>query len=67
MNIEAYIPKTIEQAVRKVIREELEELEQEIFNTLKSKNRNVTENRIEPESGIIRPKELANRINIIGL
>jgi len=64
MNIETYLTETIEKAVRKVIREELEDLKKEISNALKSKNRKSTEDEIDPESKIVRPKELANMLSI---
>jgi predicted DNA-binding transcriptional regulator AlpA len=64
MNIETYLTETIEEAVRKVIREELEDLRKEISDVLKSKNRNATEDEIEPESKIVRPKELANMLSL---
>ncbi|MFH5884690.1 helix-turn-helix transcriptional regulator [Halalkalibaculum sp. DA3122] len=64
MNIETYLTETIEQAVRKVIREELEEFKQEVIHAINSKSQNVTENGNKPESRIIRPKELANMLSI---
>jgi len=66
MDIETYLTETIEKAVRKAIREELEGFKEEITNSIspKSKNRNVTKDRSQPESKIIRPKELANMLSI---
>ena len=66
MNIETYLRETIEKAVRKVIREELEDFKEEISNstTSTSENRNITKDRSKPESKIIRPKELANMLSI---
>ena len=66
MNIEAYLKETIEEVVRKVIREELENFKEEISNstTSRSENRKVPKNRSQPKSKIIRPKELANMLSI---
>jgi prophage regulatory protein len=66
MDIETYLTQTIEQAVRKAIREELEGFKEEISNSIssRSKNRNVTKDRSQTESKIIRPKELANMLSI---
>jgi len=66
MNIETYLRETIEEAVRKVIREELEGFKKEISNSIspRTKNRNATKDRSQPESKIIRPKELANMLSI---
>ncbi|PAU93705.1 hypothetical protein CK503_11175 [Aliifodinibius salipaludis] len=66
MNIETYLRETIEEAVRKVIREELKDFKEEISNSItsKSKNRNVTKDRRQSQSKIIRPKELANMLSI---
>lgn len=66
MNIETYLRETIEEAVRKVIREELERFKEEISNSItpRSPIRNVTKERSQSESKIIRPKELANMLSI---
>jgi len=66
MNIETYLRETIEEAVRKVIREELEDFKEEILNSIspRSKYCNVTKDRNQLASKIIRPKELANMLSM---
>ncbi|MDR8389511.1 AlpA family phage regulatory protein [Aliifodinibius sp. S!AR15-10] len=64
MDIETYLTETIEQAVRKVIREELEDFKQEVVHAINSKSWNVTESGNKPESRIVRPKELANMLSM---
>lgn len=66
MDIETYLRETIEEAVRKVIREELEDFKEEILNsiTYRTVNRNVTKDKSQPKSKIIRPKELANMLSV---
>lgn len=66
MNFEACLTKTIERAVRTAVQEELKDFKEEISNFIsaRSKNRNITKDRSQPESKIIRPKELANMLSM---
>ncbi|WP_441001154.1 helix-turn-helix transcriptional regulator [Fodinibius sp. SL11] len=66
MNLESYLTKIIKQSVEAAIREELEDFKEEISNAItpKSKNRHETKDSSQPESKIIRPKELANMLSI---
>lgn len=66
MDIETYLTEIIEKTVRKTIREELEDFKEEISKAItpESKNRHETKDSSQPESKIIRPKELANMLSI---
>jgi prophage regulatory protein len=66
MSIETYLTEIIEKTVRETIRKELEDFKEEISNTItpKSINRHKTKDGSQPESKIIRPKELANMLSI---
>lgn len=66
MNFEAYLTKTIERVVRTAVQEELKDFKKEILNTIatRTNTRNVTPESSQPESTIIRPKELANMLSL---
>jgi prophage regulatory protein len=66
MNFEAYLTKTIERAVRTAVQEELKDFKEEVLNTIttRTNTRNVTPENSQPESTIIRPKDLANMLSL---
>lgn len=61
MNFETYLTETIQEVVRKTIKDELEKLKEDIVHTIKSRNKRIQR---DIKNKIIRPGELAEMLSV---